>query len=137
MKRTKFYIGIDCGTKTGFAIWDSTRKCFIEIETLKIHDAMMRIKQLSLDGVVMELRIEDARQVRFKVDAAKAQGAGSVKRDAAIWEDMCKDWKIPFKMVRPNKALTKWDDKKFATQTKWEKRTSSHGRDAALLVYGI
>lgn len=34
------YIGIDTGVHTGFAVWDSSERCFLMLKTLKIHVAM-------------------------------------------------------------------------------------------------
>ena len=63
-------------------------------------------------------------------------GAGSVKRDAVIWEEFCIDNGIKFFSVPPAKGLTKWSAQTFSEVTGWQGRTSNHGRDAALLVYG-
>lgn len=37
LKKYSFYIGIDCGVKTGIAIWNKDKKCFDVIRTVKIH----------------------------------------------------------------------------------------------------
>lgn len=132
----QFYIGIDCGKNTGFAIWDKKAHMFIQIDTLLIHEALIIVRDMFFNGTPIFLVIEDARKVRFGTDAIKAQGAGSVKRDATIWEDFCKDCGIPYKMVRPNKSIAKWDAERFRKHTGWSGRTSSHGRDAAMLVFG-
>jgi hypothetical protein len=63
-------------------------------------------------------------------------GAGSVKRDCAIWEDFCRDLGIDYIPVPPQAGLTKWPADYFNKVTGWKGRTSDHARDAALLVYG-
>lgn len=131
------HIGIDAGTTTGVAAWDSAGKTFNEITSMQIHRAMDLVLRYHRTGELACVRVEDARQVRFGTDKNKAQGAGSIKRDASIWEDFLKDYKIPFKMVRPQKPLTKWDAERFKRQTGYEGKTNSHSRDAALIVYNI
>lgn len=133
---TEFAIGIDIGVKTGIGTWDRKKKKIIEIKTLMIHRAMDYVKKMHDDGHKIIVRVEDAREVVYKTDPIKAQGAGSVKRDAKIWEDFLSDHGIPFEMVRPNKAITKWSKERFILQTGYTGITSSHGRDAAMLVIG-
>lgn len=131
----RIHIGIDSGTKTGLAIWDAENKQFREIRTVKIHEAL-QIVLVYADVATIKVYVEDARQVRFKTDAAKMKGAGSVCRDASIWEDFLTDHNIPFEMKRPSKAMTKWCSAMFEQVTGYQGKTSSHGRDAAMLVWG-
>lgn len=87
----------------------------------------------------MLVRVEDARQATWnrKEDVHRAKGAGSVMRDASIWEDFLEDLGIDYEMVRPRKEFTKWKENAFRSLTKFKGRTSEHARDAALLVYGL
>jgi hypothetical protein len=138
MKKIK--IGIDTGTNTGIAIWDSSEGYFRSIETVKIHVAMAMVKayirQFPDD---VHVYVEDARKATYgrsnKADYAKAQGAGSIKRDASIWDDFLTDLGVSFEMVRPQKAKTKTPSAYFQKLTGWQGRTSSHARDAALIVF--
>ena len=57
--KTRYMIGIDPGTKTGFAVWDREEKKFVKVETRGIVSAMHQVKFLLGDEVV--IRIEDAR----------------------------------------------------------------------------
>ena len=134
----RYYIGIDTGVNTGYAVYDKEIKQLTVVSTVMIHQAMLALLVIHKDGYSNECMVivEDARQVRFNTDKAKLQGAGSVKRDAKMWEDFLKDLKFPFQMVRPKKAITKFDADKFKSVTGWEGRTNSHGRDAAMLVFG-
>lgn len=133
-KTYDFYIGIDCGTKTGLAVWSIRQKAFLSLQTTKIHWAMDTVRKIA-EATAVFVVVEDARQVRFGTDPFKAQGAGSVKRDARIWEDFLTDLNIPFEMVKPNKRATKKSAEEFRQLTGYQGQTSSHGRDAALLVY--
>lgn len=138
LKQYKYYIGIDCGVQTGICVWSKEDKKIRHIATVKIHEAMEGVKfwHQSNPGQVF-VRVEDARKVIFKTDLVKAQGAGSVKRDAIIWEDYLEWLKIDFEMVRPKKQITKLSAAAFKQITKYDGSTSSHARDAGMLVYGF
>jgi hypothetical protein len=133
-------IGIDSGTKTGFAQYDKRQKRFTVIETVKIHTAMFRIRELHAAGTPLLVVVEDARQATFNrsnsKDMHRAQGAGSVKRDAAIWQDFLDDENIQYLLRRPDKAKTKWPAKVFQQATGFTGRTSEHARDAAIMILG-
>lgn len=136
--KTEYYIGIDAGTNTGIAIWNKTNKRFEFIKTVKIHQAMEIVKDYVNRGTICVV-VEDARLAVHgrNLEAHKAQGAGSIKRDASIWEDFLKDENVPFRMVRPNKTITKLSKETFINITKYTGLTSNHSRDAAMLVYGM
>ena len=140
--KTTIYIGIDTGDHTGFAVWDGQR--FVELATYKIHQAMERVKFYAIDcGLNVKVFFEDARQRKYLPKEmsqsqyrGKLMGAGSVKRDANIWEDFLADYRIPYEAVAPHRGMTKYTAERFANVTGWEGRTSEHARDAGLLVYG-
>lgn len=136
-KKYDYYIGIDTGVNTGYAIWGEGEQDFIYVMTIPIHQALNRVKNWI--GMKIFVRVEDARLATYgrndQIDSFKAQGAGSVKRDAKIWEDFLTDHNIPFELVRPQKSNTKLSSEKFKNITGWKERTDSHGRDAAMLVY--
>lgn len=133
------YIGIDTGTHTGIAAWDSKARTFREITTLPLHRAIVLVLKYWQDeqhGVFVVF--EDARQRKWygSRSDAKIQGAGSIKRDCAIWEDFLRDYGIPFRAVPPQAGCTKMTAARFTALTKWRGRTSEHARDAAMLVWG-
>lgn len=133
-------IGIDPGTHTGIAIWDTREGRFLSLETLPIHQAMVKV-MVWKDNVGDDLQVvfEDARQRTWfgKGDvSAKMQGAGSVKRDCSIWEDFCRDYNISYWAKPPIKGATKVSSSYFKTISHWPGRTSEHSRDAAMLVIG-
>lgn len=140
-------IGIDPGTHTGVAVWDSREGKFLSLETLPIHLALERVKEMThpfwhmdkLYNEHIEVVFEDARQRTWfgKGDTnAKLQGAGSVKRDCSIWEDFCRYYDIPFQARPPVKGATKVTPEYFKRISGWQGRTSEHARDAAMLVLG-
>ncbi len=138
------YVGIDTGHDTGFAAWESGCQAFDAVATLKIHEALDRVRKLArIYGDDLVVVFEDARQRKWLPRERSAsqyrgrlQGAGSVKRDAVIWEDFCRDLGIRYEALPPRRGATKWSAEAFAKATGWQGRTSNHARDAALLVYG-
>ena len=139
------YIGIDTGANTGFAVWDTYTQTFERIDCLKIHVAMEAVKTVIAQNPQTQVvvRFEDARQRRWIPDThdirremGRRQGAGSVKRDSQIWEDFLSDSRITFEMRAPKHNATKMNADVFKAVTKWPKRTNSHERDAAMLVFG-
>lgn len=134
------YIGIDTGAHTGIAVWDSDEHQFVEIRTMKIHQALQLVITISKSWGRENVMVlfEDARQRKWfgRDSDAKMQGAGSVKRDAVIWEDFLTDYGIPFRAMPPAKGATKMESAFFRRLTGWAGRTSEHARDAAMIVYG-
>lgn len=135
------YIGIDTGTKTGFAVWDGER--FLEVATLSLWEALDRVRRLREQGEEITVVCEDARKRKYlpreknvSEYRGRLMGAGSVKRDAVIWQEFCEDNGITCIMQAPSRGMTKWSAEVFADVTGWKGRTSNHARDAALLVYG-
>ena len=138
---TKILIGIDTGVNTGFAVAaDRGNGGELEqVESLSITQAMEKVKELIEEWGISNvcLYIEDARQrTWFTGGREKAQGVGSVKRDAQIWEDWCTEQGINFKMIHPQNNSTKYKAPIFKKITGWIGRTNEHARDAAMLVHG-
>lgn len=141
MVKYSYLIGVDCGVNTGFAVWDVSNKCFLEISCYKIHEAITKVKQCHEFNIVnpIKVRVEDARKRTWfgKAGREQLQGAGSIKRDAKIWEDFLTDLGVDFEMVAPKNNRTKVNADSFKKLTKWEGRTNEHSRDAAFLVLGF
>lgn len=142
--RQRIVIGIDTGVKTGFAVWDRKERRFLEIETLQIHQSFTKvqeyIKLFAANGVF--IRFEDARQRTWvpwqkneRAERGRREGAGSIKRDAKIWEDFLTDIGADFEMVPPKNNTTKLKQPFFKQLTRWDKETNEHSRDAAMLVF--
>lgn len=134
--------GIDTGVHTGVALWDTVRRKLVQLHTLGIIDAMDLVWDTATsEGVTVFL--EDARlrkwiprEKSLSQFKGRAMGAGSVKRDAAIWEEFLTKRGIPFHLIPPERNRTKLTSDAFARLTGWKGRTSSHARDAAMLVFG-
>jgi hypothetical protein len=138
LKNARYAIGIDPGTKTGFAVYNRTLQELVAVETMDILEAMDQARRWAYMWPVI-LILEDARKrgAAPGQSARRAQGAGSVKRDSTIWAQFCQRENIPMLAKAPGKGMTKMDAVKFAKYTGWTQRTSSHARDAAMLVFGM
>jgi len=141
-KKPRFYIGIDCGTKTGVAVWDSEKQKFLRIETKSIHNALFFVfnfNQTQWRRGILVLIENPNTFIPFKgreqANKSKLQGAGSIKRDYAIWCDALKDWGIAYEGTSLHASQKKMKPEMFAKVTDWEKRTSEHARDAAMIVF--
>ena len=131
-------IGIDTGTKTGFAVWEDGK--LQVVESMTITQALRKILT-AYPYQTTKLYIEDARKWigfngKTKTTDARLQGAGSVKRDASIWEDWCKENGYQAIFIKPMGKGLKKSAEDFKRITKWEGRTNEHSRDAAMIVYG-
>lgn len=139
IKKYEIVIGIDAGVHTGYAIWNKKTKTLIVAKSLKIHEAMVRVKMLYESNSNTLVRVEDARQRKWFGNAGreKLQGAGSVKRDSQIWEDYLKDLGVDFVMVAPKNNTTKLNAESFKQITGYQGKTNEHARDAAMLCFGF
>lgn len=123
-------IGIDPGTRTGVAVKENGK--FVEIVTTNIIAAI----EMCLSYENPTIYIEDARKRKWFGNSGRErlQGAGSIKRDSAIWQEFCIHHGINYKMLSPLQKGAKLDIKTFQAVTGWMKRTSEHSRDAAALI---
>lgn len=129
-------IGIDTGVNTGIAV--SVDGKLTVVDTMTITQAMAYIKT-ACSPKNSKLFIEDARQRKWipkNAGRERLQGAGSIKRDAKIWEDWCKENSYEAVFVAPKNNNTKLNNKDFKRITGWQGRTSEHARDAAMLIFG-
>ena len=134
-------VGIDPGQNTGLAVWDTVSRAFLDIRCSGIVDAMRYLSELQSERQIGLLVFEDARkwlprEKSLKEFKGRAMGAGSVRRDSAIWEEWCRTFAIPFVAVPPRAGMTKLSDIQFQGITGYDRRTNEHGRDAAMLVFG-
>ncbi len=146
METKTWHIGIDTGVKTGFAYCLDGK--LTNVLTLPIHRAISEVRHALSgcirDGEKLHVVVEDARKRKWFGSKGREalQGAGSVKRDAKIWEDYLRDLQqqypnvISFEMVSPAANRTKLSKEAFAQLTGWTERSSEHSRDAAMLVWG-
>lgn len=141
----KYIIGIDCGVETGLAVWVRGTRKLDAVESCNIIEAMNFVIGFTSNGKEDVLvRVEDARLRTWiphgkneKEERGRREGAGSVKRDAKIWEEFLTHHGIPFEMVAPKNNKTKTTADYFKKITGWKEQTNEHARDAAMLVFGF
>lgn len=132
-------VGIDPGVSTGFAIWSRSEKKLTDVQTTTITGAMSLIRLMHGHGALHSVVFEDARlRTWFGSKGREAlMGAGSIRRDCSIWTEFLSGLEgVPFKPVSPQDKGAKLDAARFARLTGWTGRTSEHGRDAAMLIFG-
>lgn len=134
----RLLIGIDPGVQTGFAVWNLDDQRFVMIRSLTILEAIQGVTALN-DGEEIEVWVEDARLRKYfgRSGRERLQGAGSIKRDCKIWEDFLERAGIKYKMIPPKANKTKLNAASFKKWTMYQGQTNEHGRDAAMLVYGV
>ena len=134
------YIGIDPGKKTGFAVWDRDAKYLAEVSTLSITMAMDKVRMMAaiLGRENIRMYIEDARKRKWygRTGRERLKGAGSICRESTIWDDFCRELGVEYRMIAPRCNTTKLKAAQFKAITGWQRRTSDHARDAAMLVFG-
>lgn len=141
-------IGIDPGEHTGFAVFDSRTRRFLQVSTFPLWKALEEVKrwqsscQTDPQHPDFAVVFEDARKRTWFAPErnaseyrGKLMGAGAAKRDARIWEEFLEAQHIPFVAHKPQAGGTKWNADYWAKVTGWTGRTSEHARDAALLVF--
>ena len=140
-------VGLDPGVHTGFAIWSCTDRKLVDVQTTTITAAMTMVRLMHDFGSLHSVVFEDARLRKWfgeadarhkRSGAGIREGVGSVKRDCSIWQEFLEGLAgVPFKPVSPQSKGAKLNAAQFAKLTGWTGRTSEHGRDAAMLIYGL
>jgi hypothetical protein len=132
-------VGIDPGVNTGFSIWDLNSKALKVVKSATIVEAMRQVESMCVFSSLHSVVFEDARmRTWFGAKGRESlQGAGSIKRDCQIWEEWLKHLGCQYKAVSPKQKGVKIDAARFAKITGWTARTNEHGRDSAMLVWGL
>ena len=155
----KYYIGIDAGTRTGFAIWNATLQKFTLVKTFDFWDCIKNlgvfVKQYLNSGHEVSIVIEDVTQNKSAYSAIgtyeKTEGEHEnkllaalehAKRVGTVWDktklitEWCERNKLNIILIKPSsKTMTKIKSHEFQQTTGYQNQTSEHSRDAAFLVY--
>ena len=128
-------IGVDIGVNTGIALAVGGK--LKEVFSTTILEAMDYVRSHKPN---VKLYIEDARKLKWggynKGNTQRLQGAGSVKRDAQIWEEFAIREGIDYLLIDPRSNRKKLNAEQFKKLTGYEGSTNEHGRDAGMLVVG-
>lgn len=149
----RYRIGIDPGTKTGVCIWDQREKKIAILKTTDIESAMFFLSDLiAINPDQYRARVENPSARGGRKDwlsPKKAQGAGSVKRDFAIWKSFFERRNVPMEALTPSQVhsfkyrilgLPKGASEKdfqAAFKALTGMSSSSHAREAAVMVINI
>lgn len=138
-RRAKKFFGIDPGTHTGIALWNKEHRRFDLVQTLQIFRALTIVVETFKTTPDIFVRVEDARLRTFiekNTGPEKWQGAGSIKRDCTIWEEVLTAYEIPFEFVHP-KHVRETTSAFFKSISGWQARTSKHSREAGYMVLNM
>ncbi len=133
-------IGIDPAVNTGFAVWSPTEKKLVHVSSMPIHKGVEYFMHMLPEVKASTLvRVEDARLRRWFGSSGpeRWKGAGSIMRDCKIWEDFLTEIGIDVSLVPPKNNRTKLKADAFKALTGYDAKTNEHGRDAAMLVFGL
>lgn len=150
----KLYIGIDPGVKTGWAVYDPWRKKMVEVCTKSFLSTLVAVNEIEVG--VHETIDEDCevtffienpglnkptfpRNANRKAMERISRNVGANCREAELLIGCIREYGFKVIECRPKKnklSRGKMKMKEFQRLTGYEGRTSQHGRDAALLVWG-
>ena len=136
MNHFDLLIGIDPGTDTGLCIYQS--RTSFELYTLTIIKAIDLVRELhKTQKIKVYIENPNLRKWFGTSGREKLQGAGSIKRDFAIWKELFISEGIDFVELNPAKVHgLKMNQTQFNKLTGYEKKSSVHARDAAMMVWG-
>ena len=145
------YIGID--PDKGWAEWDADAQKFIAIDTVnfwEINERLQKIAALPEADFAVRIYIETPQHnapvfmksgrpsamIEFiRVAQNVGENKGKAKLLVARAQELFGKENV-IEMTPNKKSATKWKSERFKFQTGWKHRTSEHGRDAAMLVFG-
>lgn len=150
----KIYVGIDPGVKTGWAIYSSSRRKLIDVRTKSFLQVLVAANEIEVG--VHEIIDEDdevifciespglnkptfPRNVNRRVIERISRNVGANCREAELLISCIGEYGFRVIKCRPKRnklSRGKMKAKEFQRLTGYEGRTSQHGRDAALLVWG-
>lgn len=143
MKVTKpWVIGIDPGTNTGVAVWDTAAKEFVRLELMTFWSAYDLITgEYNPDDVL--LVIEDARlnKVTFRKKGEGfyqdrlSRNVGNIQKECGLLIAGFERLHYEIQTIKP--TAQKWDAATFTRYTGIKKGHNEHIRDAARLVWGM
>lgn len=147
----KILIGIDGGVSNGFAVWSKAQRKLLAIDTLSFWDCIDGLNKFydscTESGAVLVVVIEDVgmnrptfvrKNTNERMMQKISQNVGGVKAYTQLIIEWCQRKGISIIRVRPTKkSATKLSAEAFNKITGWQGKSSSHGRDAAMLVVGL
>jgi len=140
MIENKLTLGIDPGTSTGIAIYDSKQKKIIQTHSTDFFGAFKILK--SLDREKINIVVEVPGEFVYKRNDGE-QGKsrdvmvfrmGGTRREGQLMAIGCRILGFNVKEVLPIQAK-KWDAAQIKREIGFDERTNQHVRDAARLAF--
>lgn len=143
MKKQRYVIGIDGGTKTGVAVWDIPQNKLVDLFTSSFwnaYDTIIERFDPAETLIVVEWLNAGALYARtFNASRAGrdkfAANVGSVRRETAL---LAEGFERAFFTVErrtiPNRA-PKWTPEHLTRVIGYEERSSAHARDALRVIF--
>jgi len=134
-------VGIDPDVdKSGFSVWDSEKRVFVEITTLRFFDLISRLEWLGKEITVV---VEAGWQIKKSnfhgrkgqtksVGEKIAKAVGANHQIGKLIVEWCAENRINYREIKPQGKLSA---ETFKRTTGWKARTNSEQRDSAMLVY--
>jgi hypothetical protein len=142
-----YFIGIDPGADSGFAVWHKPTQAFTELKTLSFWEVAEKLEwyKQNIEGVFVRLEAPQHNPAMHQKTLQGAQGrkalrmaqnVGQNKKEAQLLAELLIRLELPHELCRPTKhSGTKLKHEQFALITGITKKHSQHVRDAAMLVY--
>ena len=135
--KIKRVLGIDPGKHTAIAVLNLETGELEELQTMMLHNALEYVDGMLWDSYIVVENAHLWNDKSAKNYHARAQGAGSIKRDCTIWKDYLEYNEAFFSMNKPQKkAIKDLSHSQFKKLTGWVGRTNEHTRAAAIMIYG-
>ena len=135
------YIGIDPDVeKSGVAIWDSSRKRFLDITELNFFDTLNTLQKVKPNKIIIEagflIPIKNWHKADNKGSSDTiAYQVGRNQQVAYLLGEFCERMKMKFQFVPPKGKITKELFKTY-TGIDFKHKSDQDKIDAAMLVFG-
>lgn len=141
--KPEIVVGIDPGTNTGITIYDCVKKEYLLCDTMSIINAIFEIERVFANNKgPFLITVEDSRGISGSRD--KKLGAGSIRRDCAIWDDYLNAKSsvskgiVFYRFVKPTKnPYLKASPESWLMVSKYrgKRLPSGHARDSATYIF--
>ena len=142
----RLFIGIDAGVQTGLAVWNAVAERFEVLTTSTFWEAIALVETYPAGEVVVVVEDSSLNKSTFAhntprtLQAARrrekiSRDVGQNQREAKLLADGLA--RRGYRVLRIRPRSRKLGAEPFKRLTRYQGRTSQHGRDAAMLVFGL
>lgn len=141
--KTRFFVGIDPGINTGYAVYDAHLKEIVKMETTTFWSVFELIETHYPFNTVIVIETPKKTRLYARQDGLEghrqrekvAANAGGNAREAELLADGLE--LSGYTVLRITPTRHKLDAREFARITKITEKTNQHVRDAVMLVFGV